>query len=55
MRFDPLNPSIPFGDVIADFIDWTQATMGWLFDAIQAILRLVYNAFTFALATPPIG
>ena len=53
MRFDPLNPSIPFGDVIADGIDWIQSSMGWLFDAIQAVLRLVYNAFTFVLATPP--
>ncbi|MDO5682134.1 MAG: ABC transporter permease subunit [Propionibacteriaceae bacterium] len=53
MRFDPLNPSIPFGDGVADAIDWTQATMGWLFDGIQAFLQLIYGAFTFALATPP--
>lgn len=53
MRFDPLNPSIPFGEWVNSGIDWLQQHLGWLFDGIQAGLQLVYDALVFLLATPP--
>lgn len=53
MRFDPMNPAIPFGDWVDDGIDWIQVQLGWVFDAIQAVLRVVYEGLVFLLASPP--
>lgn len=53
MRFDPLNPSIPFGAWVNSGIDWLQQQFGWFFDGIQAGLRTIYEALVFVLATPP--
>lgn len=53
MTFDPLNPSIPFGDWVESWIDWLQVYFGWLFDGIEAVLSTVYDALVFVLATPP--
>lgn len=53
MRFDPLNPSIPFGEWVDSGIDWVQQQLGWFFDGIQTSLRLVYETLVFVLATPP--
>lgn len=53
MTFDPLNPSIPFGDWVESWIEWLQVYFGWLFDAIKIVLSTVYDLLAFILATPP--
>lgn len=50
--FDPLNPSLPVGDWIADGISWLQDALGTFFDVIQVILNGMYHGLTTALQTP---
>lgn len=51
--FDLLNPSIPFGDVVAEAIRWMQINWDVLFDVIKLILQGFYNVLTMVLTAPP--
>ena len=46
-------PDIPLGQWVSDFIDWLLATVPWLFDAISAVMQVLVDGLTDALATPP--
>ena len=46
-------PDIPLGQWVADLIDWLLATVPWLFDAISAVMQVLVDVLTDALATPP--
>jgi glycine betaine/proline transport system permease protein len=46
-------PDIPLGQWVSDFIDWLLATVPWLFDAISAVMQVLVDGLTEALATPP--
>ena len=46
-------PDIPLGQWVSDFIDWLLATVPWLFDAISAVMQVLVDGLTNALATPP--
>ncbi|GAB3624371.1 proline/glycine betaine ABC transporter permease [Mariniluteicoccus endophyticus] len=53
MNFDPLNPSFPIGEAIADGIDWLTDHLGGLFDAIQTSLVFLHEGFSALLSAPP--
>jgi glycine betaine/proline transport system permease protein len=46
-------PDIPLGQWVADLIDWLLATVPWLFDAVSAVMQVLVDGLTGALATPP--
>jgi glycine betaine/proline transport system permease protein len=46
-------PDIPLGQWVADLIDWLLATVPWLFDAVSAVMQVLVDGLTDALATPP--
>ncbi len=46
-------PDIPLGRWVADLIDWLLATVPWLFDAVSAVMQVLVDGLTDALATPP--
>lgn len=46
-------PDIPLGQWVSDSIDWLLATVPWLFDAISAVMQVLVDGLTDALATPP--
>lgn len=47
-----LNPDVPLGDWISDFIDWFTDVFGWLLDVIGTVLDGLYGAFEWALGSP---
>jgi glycine betaine/proline transport system permease protein len=46
-------PDIPLGQWVADLIDWLLATVPWLFDAVSAVMQVLVDGLTDALATSP--
>jgi glycine betaine/proline transport system permease protein len=46
-------PDIPLGQWVSDLIDWLLATVPWLFDAVSAVMQVLVDGLTDALATPP--
>ena len=46
-------PHVPLGQWVSDLIDWLLATVPWLFDAVSAVMQVLVDGLTDALATPP--
>lgn len=47
-----LNPQIPLGDWVSDFIDWFNDTFRWLLDFIGTVLGGAYDGVASVLAAP---
>ena len=46
-------PHIPLGRWVSDAIDWLLVTVPWLFDAVSAVMQVLVDGLTQALAVPP--
>ena len=53
MNFDPLNPSFPVGDAVADAIEWLQTNLAVVFDVIQGVLGFLYTSLSEGLNSLP--
>lgn len=47
-----VNPSIPLGDWVSDFIDWITDVFGWLLDFIGSVLGGMYDGVNAVLGGP---
>jgi glycine betaine/proline transport system permease protein len=47
-----LNPDIPIGDWVSDFIDWINDVFGWLLDFIGTVLEGMYNGVNAVFGGP---
>jgi len=51
-----LLPKIPIGQVVSDVVDWIDANLGWLLDAITTVLRFLLNGFQdLLMVLPPLA
>ena len=49
-------PKIPIGQFVSDIVDWIEANLGWLLDAITEGLRFLLNGFQDILSfLPPLA
>ncbi|MCP1662075.1 MULTISPECIES: proline/glycine betaine ABC transporter permease [Methanocalculus] len=49
-------PKIPIGQVVSDVVDWIDANLGWLLDAITTVLRFLLNGFQdLLMVLPPLA
>ncbi|MCC7565918.1 MAG: ABC transporter permease subunit [Methanomicrobiaceae archaeon] len=50
-----LLPKIPIGDAVEGLVDWIEANLGWLLDAISSLLRFLIGGFQdILLFFPPL-
>lgn len=47
-----VNPDVPLGEWVSDFIDWFTDTFRWFLDAIGTVLDGLYEAINWVLGSP---